>query len=112
MQEEVGLKGRNRSSTPLRVLSCACLFVCDSTCVECLLLLMPINNRPIITWVFCVDDCYSLVLATAYEKTIKFRTPIELLMIVANFETQTNTALKIFLIVTAEATQVQYKCAS
>lgn len=54
---------------------------------------MLINNSLIITWI-CVDDCYPLVPATAYEK--KIGTPVELLMIEANFETQTITALRYF----------------
>lgn len=49
---------------------------------------MPIDNRPIITR-FCVDDCYPLIPATAYEKNIKIGTPVELLMVEANFEIQT-----------------------
>lgn len=44
----------------------------------------------------CVDDCYPLVLVTAYEKNIKIGTPVELLMIEANFESQTITALGYF----------------
>lgn len=55
---------------------------------------MLINNRPIITW-YCVNDCYPLVPPTAYGKKKK-GTPVQLLMIEANFETQTITALRHF----------------
>jgi len=46
-----------------------------------------LNNNHVRLWL-TVNDCYPLVLATAYEKEHNLDTPVELLIIEANCEMQ------------------------
>lgn len=69
------------------------------------------NNHGFL-WV-TVDDCYPLVVATAYEKEHKIGAPVGLLIFEVDCETQTIKALRwVLIILIVKATQLPYKCAN